>query len=84
MKLNIRKAMWIFALAVAVTAFVTPKLAGASQQDQSRDQANRNDNANNLMYQQGLNHGKIRPAVSHRFSKAVPFGSEDQMRPAKA
>src|SRR6202035_558032 len=59
MKLNIRKAIWIFALAVAVTAFVTPKVAAAqSQQDQSRDQANRNDNANNLMYQQGLNHGQ--------------------------
>ena len=59
MKINIRKAIWIFALAVAVTAFVTPKVAAAqSQQDQSRDQANRNDNANNLMYQQGLNHGQ--------------------------
>ena len=59
MKLNIRKEIWIFALAVAVTAFVTPKVAAAqSQQDQSRDQANRNDNANNLMYQQGLNHGQ--------------------------
>ena len=59
MKLNIRKAIWIFALAVAVTAFVTPKVAAAqSQQDQSRDQANRNHSANNLMYQQGLNHGQ--------------------------
>ncbi len=59
MKLNIRKAIWVFALAVAVTAFVTPKLAAAqSQQDQSRDQANRKYNANNLMYQQGLNHGQ--------------------------
>src|ERR1700719_3564561 len=58
-ELNIRKAIWIFALAVAVTAFVTPKLAEAqSQQDQNRDQANRNDNANNLMYQQGLDHGQ--------------------------
>ena len=59
MKLNIRKAIWIFALAVAVTPFGTPPLAAAqSQQDQSRDQANRNDNANNLMYQEGLNHGQ--------------------------
>ena len=59
MQLNIRKEIWIFALAVAVTAFVTPKVAAAqSQQDQSRDQANRNDNANNLMYQEGLNHGQ--------------------------
>jgi hypothetical protein len=32
MKLNIRKAIWIFALAVAVTAFVTPKLAAAQSQ----------------------------------------------------
>ena len=59
MKLNIRQAIWIFALALAVTAFVTPKLAAAyqSQQDEN-NQANRKDNANNLMYQQGLNHGQ--------------------------
>src|SRR5579859_2154059 len=57
MKLNIR--IWIFALAVVITAFVAPTvLAAQSQQDQSRDQANRNDNANNLMYQQGLDHGQ--------------------------
>src|ERR1700686_3182410 len=59
MKLNIRKTIRIFALAVAVSAFVTPKVAAAqSQQDQSSNQANRNNNANNLMYQQGLNHGQ--------------------------
>src|SRR5579864_584616 len=59
MKFDIRRDIWIFALAVAVTAFVAPTVVAAqSQQDQSRDQANRNDNANNLMYQQGLDHGQ--------------------------
>ncbi len=59
MKLNVRKEIWIFALAVMVTAFIMPARAAAqTDQDQSRDQANRNDNANNLMYQQGLNHGQ--------------------------
>jgi len=60
MKLNVRQAIWIFALAVAVTAFVTPKLTAAyqSQQDQNNNQANSKDNANNLMYQQGFDHGQ--------------------------
>src|ERR1700730_8961520 len=80
MKLNIRKAIWIFALAVAVTAFVTPKLAEAqSQQDQSRDQANRNDNANNLMYQQGLNHGQADRAnnQAHQY-RLQPNNADDR------
>src|SRR5579859_6063495 len=58
MKFNIRRDIWIFALAVAVTAFVAPTVVAAQSQDQSRDQANRNDNANNLMYQQGLDYGQ--------------------------
>src|ERR1035437_8498367 len=63
MKLNIRKAIWIFALAVAVTAFVTPKVAASqSQQDQRSNKANRNNNANNLMYQQRLHHVQAEPA----------------------
>lgn len=80
MKLNIQKAMGIFALAVAVTAFVTPKLAAAqSQQDQSRDQANRNDNANNLMYQQGLNHGQADRAnnQAHQY-RLQPNNADDR------
>jgi hypothetical protein len=80
MKLNIRKAIWVFALAVAVTAFVTPKLADAqSQQDQSRDQANRNDNANNLMYQQGLNHGQADRAnnQAHQY-RLQPNNADDR------
>src|ERR1700692_3081007 len=80
MKLNIRKAIWIFALAVAVTAFVTPKLAAAqSTQDQSRDQANRNDNANNLMYQQGLNHGQADRAnnQAHQY-RLQPNNADDR------
>ena len=71
MKLNIRQAIWIFALAVAVTSLVTPKLAAAyqSQQDQNNSQANGQDNANNLMYQQGLNHGQADRAnnQAHRY-----------------
>jgi hypothetical protein len=60
MKPNIRQAIWIFALAVAFTAFVMPKLAVAyqTQQDQKDKQANSKDNANNLMYQQGFDHGQ--------------------------
>src|ERR1700736_2559337 len=57
MKINIRKAIWAFALAIAVTGFVTPKFAVA-QQGQDNDQAYSKDNANNLMYQQGLSHGQ--------------------------
>jgi hypothetical protein len=60
MKPNIRQAIWIFALAVAFTAFVMPKLAVAyqTQQDQKDKQDNSKDNANNLMYQQGFDHGQ--------------------------
>ena len=60
MKLSIRQAIWILALAFAVTAFVTPKLAAAyqTQQDHQDNQANSKDNANNLMYQQGFDHGQ--------------------------
>jgi hypothetical protein len=80
MKLNIRTTIWIFALAVAVTAFVTPKVAAAqSQQDQSRDQANRNDNSNNLMYQQGLNHGQADRAnnQAHQY-RLQPNNADDR------
>src|SRR5690349_16714554 len=60
MKPSIRQAIWILALAFAVTAFVTPKLAAAyqTQQDHQDNQANSKDNANNLMYQQGFDHGQ--------------------------
>src|ERR1700694_6219367 len=57
MKLNIRKAIWAFALAIAVTGFVTPTFA-AARQGQDNDQGYSKDNANNLMYQQGLSHGQ--------------------------
>jgi hypothetical protein len=81
MKLSIRKEIWIFALAVAVTAFVTPKVAAAqSQQDQSRDQANRNDNANNLMYQQGLNHGQADRANNQAHQYRLQPNSADDRR----
>jgi hypothetical protein len=80
MKLNIRKEIWIFALAVVVTAFVMPAVAAAqSDQDQSRDQANRNDNANNLMYQQGLNHGQADRAnnQAHQY-RLQPNNADDR------
>src|SRR5580704_3166763 len=81
MKLNLRKAIWIFALAVAVTAFVTPKLAAAqSQQDQSSNQANRNNNANNLMYQQGLNHGQADRANNQAHQYRLQPNSADDRR----
>jgi len=57
MKLDIRKATWAFALAIAVTGFVTPKFACA-QQRQDNDQGYSRDNANNLMFQQGVSHGQ--------------------------
>src|ERR1700693_1254358 len=80
MKHNKRKEIWIFALAVAGSPFVPPKVAAAqSQQDQSRDQANRNDNANNLMYQQGLNHGQADRAnnQAHQY-RLQPNNSDDR------
>jgi hypothetical protein len=59
MKLNVLKAIWIFALAVACIAFVTPTLAAAqSQENHTINHSDTKDNANNLMYQQGLNHGQ--------------------------
>src|SRR5512146_3591487 len=60
MKPSIRQAIWILALAFGVTAFVTPKLAAAyqTQPDHQDNQANSKDNANNLMYQQGFDHGQ--------------------------
>jgi len=57
MKLKIRNAAWAFALAIAATGFVMPKFAVA-QQSQDNDQGYSRDNANNLMYQQGLSHGQ--------------------------
>jgi len=60
MNLNRRKAIWIFGLVVALTMLVTPQIAAAqqSQQDQNNSHPYTNDNANNLMYQQGLSQGR--------------------------
>ncbi len=59
MKVNVLKAIWMFVLAVACIAFVTPTLAAAqSQENQTINHSDSKDNANNLMYQQGLNHGQ--------------------------
>jgi hypothetical protein len=48
------------ALAVACIAFITPTLAAAyqSQENQTINHSGSKDNANNLMYQQGLNRGQ--------------------------
>jgi hypothetical protein len=60
MKLNGLNAVWISALTVGFIAFVAPKPAAAhqSQENQNPNHADSKDNANNLMYQQGLNHGQ--------------------------
>ena len=60
MKLNVLNAIWIFALTAGFVAFVTPKAAAAHQyqENQNVNHADGKDNANNLMYQQGLNHGQ--------------------------
>src|SRR5581483_8150542 len=60
MKRSVVKSMWIFALAVACIAFVTQMLASVSQsqENQTINHSDRKDNANNLMYQQGLKYGQ--------------------------
>jgi len=80
MKLNVRKAIWMFALAVAVTAFVTPKLAAyQSPEGQNNRKTDSRDNANNLMYQQGLDHGQADRTnnQSHRY-RLQPNDSDDR------
>jgi hypothetical protein len=60
MNLNRRKAIWIFGLVLALTMLITPQITAAqqSQQDQNTNHPYSNDNANNLMYQQGLSQGR--------------------------
>ena len=60
MKLNVLNAIWISALTVGFIAFVTPQPAAAhqSQENQNPNHVDSKDNANNLMYQQGLSHGQ--------------------------
>jgi hypothetical protein len=80
MKLNALKAIWIFALAVACVTFVTPTLAAAqSQENQTTNHSDSKDNANNLMYQQGLNHGQADRANSqaHQY-RLQPNDSDDR------
>jgi hypothetical protein len=80
MKLN-KKAIWVFALAAMVTTLVTPQVAAArqSQQDQNHSRADSNDNANNLMYQQGLSHGQADRAnnQSHQY-RLEPNNADDR------
>jgi hypothetical protein len=78
MKLNIRKAIWAVALAIVVTGFVTPKFAVA-QQGQDNDQGYSKDNANNLMYQQGLSQGRADRANnrSHQY-RLQPNNGDDR------
>jgi len=80
MKLNVRKAIWMFDLAVAVTAFVTPKLAAyQSPEGQNNRKTDSRDNANNLMYQQGLDHGQADRTnnQSHQY-RLQPNDSDDR------
>jgi hypothetical protein len=79
MKLNIRKAIWAFALAIAVTGFVTPKFAVA-QQGQDNDQGYSKDNANNLMYQQGLSNGRADRANSRAHQYRLQPSNENDRR----
>lgn len=80
MKLN-KNAIWIFALVVTFTILITPKVAAAqqSQQDQNHSQADSQDNANNLMYQQGLSHGQADRAnnQSHQY-RLQPNNADDR------
>src|ERR1700686_1787553 len=81
MKLNRQKTIWIFALAVTFTMLVTPMVAAAqqSQQDQNHSRADSNDNANNLMYQQGLSHGQADRAnnQAHQY-RLEPNNADDR------
>src|SRR5579872_2392964 len=82
MKPNLRQAIWIFALAIAVIAFVTPKLAAAyqTQQDHQDKQTNSKDNANNLMYQQGFDHGQADRANNQPHQYRLQPNSADDRR----
>jgi hypothetical protein len=81
MKLNVLNAMWILALTVGFIAFVTPKPAAAhqSQENQNTNHVDSKDNANNLMYQQGLNHGQADRTNSqpHQY-RLQPNNSDDR------
>jgi hypothetical protein len=81
MKLNVVKALWILALAVGFIAFVTPKPACARQSQDNRNinHADSKDNANNLMYQQGLSHGQADRTNSqpHQY-RLQPNDSDDR------
>jgi len=81
MKLNVLNALWILALTVGFIAFVTPKPAAAhqSQENQNTNRVDSKDNANNLMYQQGLNHGQADRTNSqpHQY-RLQPNNSDDR------
>src|ERR1700688_5170835 len=81
MKLNRQKTIWIFALAVTFTLLVTPMVAAAQQshQDQNHSRADSDDNANNLMYQQGLSHGQADRAnnQAHQY-RLEPNNADDR------
>jgi hypothetical protein len=81
MNLNRRKAIWIFGLVLALTVLVTPQITAAqqSQQDQNNSRPYSNDNANNLMYQQGLSHGQADRAnnQAHQY-RLQPNNADDR------
>ena len=81
MKFSVRKALWTFAVAIAVIALVTPKRVAAyqSQETQNNRPSDSRDNANNLMYQQGLDHGQADRTnnESHRY-RLQPNDTDDR------
>jgi len=81
MKFSVRKVLWTFAVAIAVIALVTPKRVAAYQspEGQNNRQNDSRDNANNLMYQQGLDHGQADRTnnQSHRY-RLQPNDSDDR------
>jgi hypothetical protein len=81
MKLNVLNAIWILALTAGFIAFATLKPAAAhqSQENQNVNHADGKDNANNLMYQQGLNHGQADRTNSqpHQY-RLQPNDSDDR------
>ena len=62
MKLNLRKAIWVFALTVTLNVFSMSRLASAYQSEEGREHGHGhdkdNDNANNSNYQRGFSHGQ--------------------------
>lgn len=80
MKFNVVKAIWILTLAVGFIAVVTPTAAARqTQEDRNIKPPDSRDNANNLMYQQGLQQGQADRTSSrpHQY-RLQPTDSDDR------